>query len=52
MDLDDVRWLLTDEGQRVLAAATEVRDDDPLRAQSALRRTAGPAQAATGTSAM
>ena len=29
MDLDDVRWLLDRRGQRLLAAATEVRDDGP-----------------------
>ncbi|WP_122818585.1 class I SAM-dependent methyltransferase [Nocardioides pantholopis] len=40
MDLDAFRWLLTDEGQRLLAAAEEVADDDPLRAQARLRRTA------------
>ena len=40
MDLDAFRWLLTDDGQRLLAAATEVADQDPLRAQTALRRTA------------
>jgi hypothetical protein len=40
MDLDAFRWLLTDDGQRLLARAVEVADDDPLRAQTALRRTA------------
>ncbi len=46
MELDDFRWLLTDDGQRLLAAAEEVADEDPLRAQSALRRTAQPAHVA------
>src|SRR4051794_28815135 len=46
MDLDAFRWLLTEDGQRLLARAEEVVDDDPLRAQAALRRTADPAQAA------
>lgn len=41
MDLDAFRWLLTDEGQQLLRAADEVADDDPLRAQTGLRRTAG-----------
>ncbi|WP_244929871.1 class I SAM-dependent methyltransferase [Nocardioides sp. W7] len=40
MDLDAFRWLLTDDGQRLLARASEVVGDDPLRAQSALRREA------------
>ncbi|MCW2765798.1 MAG: hypothetical protein JWO11_1757 [Nocardioides sp.] len=43
MDLDAFRWLLTDEGQQLLRAADEVADDDPLRAQTKLRRTAGRA---------
>ncbi len=46
MDLDAFRWLLTDDGQRLLAAATEVADQDPLRAQTALRRTADAEQVA------
>ncbi|MFC4786948.1 THUMP-like domain-containing protein [Nocardioides sp. MAHUQ-72] len=46
MELDDFRWLLTDEGQRLLAAADEVVDEDPLRAQTTLRRTAEPAHVA------
>ncbi|WP_346385585.1 class I SAM-dependent methyltransferase [Nocardioides sp.] len=41
MDLDAFRWLLTDEGQQLLRAADDVADDDPLRAQTKLRRTAG-----------
>ncbi len=39
MDLDTFRWLLTEEGQRLLASATEA-GDDMLKAQAALRRTA------------
>jgi len=46
MDLEDFRWLLTDDGRRLLAAAEEVADEDPLRAQTALRRTADPAHVA------
>ena len=46
MDVDDFRWLLTDDGQRLLAAAEEVAEEDPLRAQTALRRTADPAHVA------
>jgi SAM-dependent methyltransferase len=41
VDLDAFRWLLTDEGQRLLRAAEEIDDVDPLRAQTRLRRTAG-----------
>lgn len=39
MDLDAFRWLLTDDGQALLAAATEVEGDE-LHAQEQLRRTA------------
>ncbi|MGZ6745318.1 MAG: class I SAM-dependent methyltransferase [Nocardioides sp.] len=39
MDLDDFRWLLTDDGQDLLARAAEA-PDDPLRAQTALRKVA------------
>ena len=39
MDLDAFRWLLTDEGQQLLARATEAPDDE-LKAQAQLRRTA------------
>lgn len=46
MDLDAFRWLLTDAGQRLLARATEVTGDDPLRAQTALRREASAEQVA------
>ena len=46
VDLDDFRWLLTDAGQQLLAAADEVAGDDPLRAQTALRRTAEPGHVA------
>ena len=46
MDLDDFRWLLTDDGQELLARADEA-PDDPLRAQTELRRTAEPGRVAT-----
>lgn len=46
MDLDAFRWLLTDDGQQLLAAATEAGDDS-LATQTRLRRTAEPAQVAT-----
>ncbi|SDC06971.1 class I SAM-dependent methyltransferase [Nocardioides lianchengensis] len=46
MDLDAFRWLLTEPGQQLLARATEVAGDDPLRAQSALRRDASAEQVA------
>lgn len=45
MDLDAFRWLLTDDGQQLLARA-EQAPDDPLRAQTELRRTAEPEQVA------
>ena len=45
MDLDAFRWLLTDEGQQLLVRAAEA-PEDPLRAQSALRRDAAPEHAA------
>ena len=38
MELEDVGWLLTDEGQRLLEQAADVAQDDPLRAQERLRR--------------
>ena len=40
MDIETFRWLLTEDGQRLLAAATEVAGEDPLRAQDRLRRDA------------
>lgn len=46
MDLDAFRWLLTDEGQELLTQASAMVDDDPLRTQAALRRTAAPEHAA------
>ncbi|KQW49167.1 methyltransferase [Nocardioides sp. Root1257] len=46
MDLDAFRWLLTDDGQRLLAAAVDAGDDS-LATQTRLRRTAEPAQVAT-----
>jgi SAM-dependent methyltransferase len=39
VDLDAFRWLLTEEGQRLLSSAAEA-DADPLASQAALRRTA------------
>ncbi|MCL8025141.1 class I SAM-dependent methyltransferase [Nocardioides bruguierae] len=41
MDLDDLAWLLTDDGQQLLAEATALvaTEPDPLRAQTTLRRT-------------
>ncbi|WP_028643072.1 class I SAM-dependent methyltransferase [Nocardioides sp. URHA0020] len=50
MDLDAFRWLLTDDGQRLLAAAgEELRSagDDSLAVQTRLRRTADPTHVAT-----
>ena len=41
MDLEAFRWLLSDDGQRLLAAATEAGDDS-LATQTRLRRTAAP----------
>jgi SAM-dependent methyltransferase len=38
MELDAFAWLLTDPGQRLLARATELRDLDPLKAQTVLRK--------------
>jgi SAM-dependent methyltransferase len=40
VDLDAFRWLLTDEGQRLLGQAAEAGDEDELKAQSRLRRLA------------
>lgn len=45
MDLDAFRWLLTDDGQALLAAAVEAGDDS-LATQTRLRRTAEPAHVA------
>jgi SAM-dependent methyltransferase len=45
VDLDAFRWLLTEEGQRLLTSAAEA-GDDLLKSQSALRRTASPAHVA------
>lgn len=49
MDLDDFAWLLTDEGQEVLAAATAAMDagEGDLRVATDLRRTTSPQRAAT-----
>ncbi|WP_121256863.1 THUMP-like domain-containing protein [Nocardioides ferulae] len=46
MDLDAFRWLLTDDGQRLLADAEELADADPLRAHATLRRVAEPERVA------
>jgi hypothetical protein len=46
MDLDTFRWLLTEDGQRLLARAEELYGGDELREQEELRRTASPEQAA------
>ena len=46
MDLDAFRWLLTDDGQALLARAEELDPGDPLRAQTALRRHADAEHAA------
>ena len=44
MDLDALRWLLTEPGRQLLAEAEEAtrQQADPLRVQAALRRTASP----------
>jgi hypothetical protein len=46
MDLDTFRWLLTEDGQRLLARAEELYGGDELRVQEELRRTASPEQVA------
>ena len=46
MDLDAFRWLLTEDGQRLLARAGELLDDEPLHAAEVLRRDAEPGHAA------
>lgn len=46
MDLEAFRWLLTEPGQRLLAEAVALEEPDPLRAQTALRRTASAEHAA------
>ncbi len=46
MDLDAFRWLLTDDGQALLAQAEALDPADPLRAQTALRRHADAEHAA------
>jgi len=45
VDLDAFRWLLTDDGQALLAAAVAAGDDS-LATQTRLRRTADPAHVA------
>jgi hypothetical protein len=46
VDLDAFRWLLTDDGQRLLTGAVAAGDEDPLRVSDRLRRTADPAHVA------
>jgi SAM-dependent methyltransferase len=46
VDLEAFRWLLTDDGQRLLADAEACADLDPLAAQTRLRRTASAEHAA------
>jgi len=49
VDLDAFRWLLTPDGQQLLAQAVALReseDADPMRTASALRRAATPERAA------
>ena len=38
VDVESVRWLQTDDGQRVLALAAALDEPDPLRAHTALER--------------
>ena len=40
MDVESVRWLLTEDGQRVLGLAAALDEPDPLRARAALGRAA------------
>ena len=53
MDVEAVRWLQTEDGQRVLAAAAALEEPDPLRAHAALARgcpgTPSPLLAAAST---
>ena len=47
MDLEAFRWLLTDDGQALLARAAELYDahaGDPVRTATALRRRRPPAR--------
>ena len=46
MDLEAFRWLLTEDGQQLLARAEGYVDEDPLRAQTALRQGSAPEHAA------
>lgn len=50
MDLDAFAWLLTAPGQALLARAHELSGEDPLRAQTVLRKEAEPAYAALALS--
>ena len=46
MDLDAFRWLLTDDGQHLLARAAAPLEGDELHVQEELRRTATAEQVA------
>jgi SAM-dependent methyltransferase len=46
VDVDAVRWLLTDEGQGVLSTAESLEEPDPLRARDRLARMAPDVPAA------
>ena len=46
MDLEAFRWLLTDDGQQLLARAEGLTDADPLQAQTRLRAGSTPEHAA------
>jgi len=46
VDLDSFRWLLTDPGQSLLAAAVDLGAADPLKASDQLRRTTPGVEAA------
>jgi SAM-dependent methyltransferase len=50
VDLEAFDWLRTDEGQALLARAAALAGEDPLRAQTALRRDAAPERVAVAMS--
>lgn len=50
MDLEAFDWLRTDDGQALLARAAALAGEDPLRAQTALRRDAAPERVAVAMS--
>jgi SAM-dependent methyltransferase len=50
VDLEAFDWLRTDEGQALLARAEALAGEDPLRAQTALRREATPERVAVAMS--